>query len=38
MVRAAEVPPVGNEAPAKGAAAAASERAADVVVVAHHLN
>jgi hypothetical protein len=33
-----EAPAVGNEAPAEGVVAAASERAADVVVVAHHLN
>ena len=37
-VRAVEVPRVGNDAPAKAVVAAASERAADVVVVAHHLN
>lgn len=37
-VRAVEAPTVGNEAPAGGVVAAASERAADVVVVAHHLN
>ena len=33
-----EAPAEGNEAPAEGVIAAASERAADVVVVAHHLN
>lgn len=37
-VRAVEAPTVGSEQPAKGVVAAALERAADVVVVAHHLN
>jgi hypothetical protein len=37
-VRAVEAPAVGTEQPAKGVVAAALERAADVVVVAHHLN
>ena len=37
-VRLVEAPTGENEAPAKVALAAAPERAADVVVVAHHLN